>query len=57
MKTEVTYVDISEDVETRFYTLDHELDRSLLKGKKINIIGLMKGKLGGEIMTEIGVLR
>lgn len=38
MKTEVTYVDISEDVETRFYTLDHELDRSLLKGKKLILL-------------------
>ena len=38
MKTEDTYVDISEDVETRFHTLDHKLDSSLLKGKNLILL-------------------
>ena len=32
-KTEGIYVEIAEDIEARFYTLNYELDRSLLKGK------------------------
>ena len=33
MKTDDIYKDIAEDVETRFYTSNYELDRSLSKGK------------------------
>ena len=35
IKTDDIYKDIAEDVETRFYTSNNELDRSLPKGKKI----------------------
>ena len=33
MKTDDIYKDIAEDVETRFYTSNYGLDRSLSKGK------------------------
>ena len=34
VKTDDIYKDIAEDVETRFDTLNFELDRPLPKGKK-----------------------
>ena len=33
-------------------TLNYELDRSLSKGKRKKVIGLMKNELGGKIMTK-----
>ena len=52
---------ITEDVETRFDTSNYELecnsiDRPLPKEKN-NEIGLMKGELGGKIMTKFVKLR
>ena len=38
------YNDIAEDVETRFYTSNFELERPLPKG----LIGLMEDELGGK---------
>ena len=38
----MTYKDIAEDVETRFGTLNYELDRLLCKGSNKKSIGLMK---------------
>ena len=55
IKTEDIYVDISKDVETRFDTLNYELDRPLPKGKKR--IGLMKDELGWKIIKEFAALR
>ena len=57
IKTDYIYKDITEDVVTRFDTLDYELDTPLPKGKTIKIIGLMKDELGGKIMTKFVGLR
>ena len=57
VKTEDIYKDIAEDVETRFDTSNLELDRPLSKGKNKNIIGLMKDKLGGQMMKEFAGLK
>ena len=42
IKTEEIYIDIEKYVETRFDTLNYELDRPLPKGKNKKVIGLMK---------------
>ena len=42
VKTDDIYKDTAEDVETRFYTSNFELDRLLPKGKNKKVIGLMK---------------
>ena len=34
----------------------HSIDRPLLKGKNKKVIGLMKGALGGNIMTKLVVM-
>ena len=49
--------DITDDVETRFYTPNFELGRPLPKGKNKKVIGLMKDELGGQIMKEFVGLR
>ena len=46
------YLDIPNDVGTRFDTSNYEINRPHLK----KIIGLMKDELGGKIMTEFGAL-
>ena len=46
IKTDDIYKDVAENVETRFETLNYELDRLLPKGKNKKIIESMKGKLG-----------
>ena len=50
IKADDIYKDTSEDIESRFDTSNYELDRPLPKGKNKNVIGLMKGELGGKIM-------
>ena len=57
VKTDDIYRDIAKDVETRFYTSDYELDRPLPMGKNKQVIGLMKDKLGGQIMKKFVGLR
>ena len=44
--------EIVEDVETKFDTLDYELDRALPKGRNKKVIELMKDELSGKIMTK-----
>ena len=48
---------ITEGVEIRFDTSFYELDRPLPKGENKKVIGLMKGELGGKIMTKFVGLR
>ena len=56
-KTNDIYKDIAEDVETRFDTLNYELDKPLRKGKNKKVIELMKGELGRKIMAKSVGLR
>ena len=42
IKTDDIYKHIAEDVETRFHTLNYQLDRPLPKEKNKKVIGLMK---------------
>ena len=57
IKTEDFYKDIANDVEKRFDTSNYEVDRPLPTGKNKKVIGLMKDKLGGRIITEFVTLR
>ena len=57
IKTDDIYKDIAEDVDTKFETLNYELDRPLPKRKKKKVIGLMKNELGGKIMKKFLGLR
>ena len=56
-KTEDFYKDIANDVEKRFDTSSYEVNRTLSTGKNTEVIGLMKDKLGGRIITEFVALR
>ena len=57
IKTEDFYGDIADDVQTRFNTSGYIPDRPLPVGLNKKVIGLMKDKLGGAIMTEFVALR
>ena len=57
IKTEEFYKDIADYVEKRFDTSNYDVDRPLPKGKTKKEIVLMKGELGGKIMTEFVALR
>ena len=57
VKTDDIYKDTVQDVETRLDLSNYEIDRPLPRGKNEKIIGLMKEKLGGEIMKEFFGLR
>ena len=57
IKTKDFSEDIAYDVEKRFDTSSHEVNRTLVKGKNKKVIGLMKDELGGKIMTEFAALR
>ena len=48
--------DIANDVE-KIDTSNHETNRPLPTGKNKKVVGLMKDKLGGKIMTEFIALR
>ena len=51
------YEDIASDVENRFDISNYEVIRPLSTGKNKKVIGLMKDKLGGKIITEFVTLR
>ena len=57
IKTEDVYEDIADDIEKRFDTSNCEVNRSLSKEKSKKVIGLMKDKLEGKIITEFVTLR
>ena len=42
VQTDDIYKDIAKDVESRFGTLNFEIDRPVPKGKNKKVIGLMK---------------
>ena len=56
IKTHDIYKDITEDVETRFYTSIYKLERPLPKGRNKKAIGSMKDKLSGKIMKQFAGL-
>ena len=57
IKTKDFYKDVAQDVQERFDTSNYSVDRPLPKGKNKKVIGLMKDKLGGGIITEFVALR
>ena len=57
IKTDSIYKDIAENVETRFYNSNYELDKLCPKRKKKKVIELMKARLGGKFMTKFVGLR
>ena len=57
IKTNDFHKDIANDVEKRFDTSNHEVNRPLPTGKNKKVIGLMKDELGGKIITEFVTLR
>ena len=52
IKTEDIYNDISEDIETRFDTSNHNVNRLLPMRKSKKVLGLMKDGLGGQIVKR-----
>ena len=48
---------IAEDVQTRFDTSNHKLDRPLPEWDKKKVIGLMKEEIGGKIMKKFAALK
>ena len=50
VKTDDIHKDIVEDVERRFDTSNCEIDIPLPKGKNKKVLGLMKDKLGRQII-------
>ena len=57
IKTKDFSKDISQDVNKRFGTSNYTFDRPLPTGINKKVIGLMKDKLGGDIITEFVALR
>ena len=57
IKTDDIYKDIAEDVETKFDTLNYELDGPLPKEKNKKVIGSLKDQSGEKIMTKFVRLR
>ena len=57
IKTNDFYKDIASDVENRFDTSNYEVNRPLPMGRNKKVIGLMKDKLVGKIITEFITLR
>ena len=57
IKTKEFYKNLDNDVEKRFDTSNYEVNRPLPTGNNTKVIGLMKDKLGGKIITEFVTLR
>ena len=57
IKTEDFYEEIADDVEKRFDTSNYECNRPLPTGENKKLVGLVKDKLRGNIMTEFVALR
>ena len=57
VKTEDVYEEIADDVEKIFDTSNYEVDRPLPTGKNKKVIGLMKHRTRGNIMTYFVALR
>ena len=57
IKTKDFYKDIAHDVEERLDTSNYDVDRPLPKRENKIVMGLMKDKLGGGIITEFVALR
>ena len=57
VKADEIYNKIAGDLETRFDTLNFELDRPLPQGKNKKVIGLMKDELVRKIIKEFVGLR
>ena len=57
IETEDFYEDIANNVEKRFDTSNHEVNRPLPTGKNKKVIGLMKDELGEKIIAEFITLR
>ena len=57
IKTNDFYKDISRDVDNKFDTSNYEVNRLLPMEKNKKVLGLMKGELGGEIITKFITLR
>ena len=56
IKTKDFYEHIVDDVEKWFDASNYEVDRPLPKGKNKKVIGLIKYKLAGKIVTELAAL-
>ena len=56
-KTKGVYEDFTDNIEKRFNTSNYEVNRPLPTGKNKKVIGLIKGELGGKIITEFLALR
>ena len=52
VKADDIYKDIAEDVDKTFYISNYEIDRLLPVGKNEQVIGLMKYKLGWQIINK-----
>ena len=57
IKTGDVYKDIANGVEGRFDTSNYEINRPLTSERNKKVIGLIKDKLEGKIMTEFVALR
>ena len=57
IKTKDFYKVIANDVEKKFDLSNYEDDKPLPAGKNKKVIGLMKDKLGGRVITEFVALR
>ena len=57
IKTKDFYKDIADDVKKRYDTSNYKVDGLLPKRMNKKVIGLMKDKLGGKIITELVALR
>ena len=51
------YKDIANDIEKRFDTSNYEVNSPLPTTKNKKVVGIMKDKLGGKIVTEFVALR